>query len=63
MNRATPGAGPAPFSVTPPLRIIENAPLQRLNTFGVSVRARRLVVLDDDLAVSRVLAGGRWLAR
>ena len=59
MNRATPGAGPAPFSVTPPLRIIENAPLQRLNTFGVSARARRLVVLDDERQLPEAIEATR----
>ncbi len=59
MNPAPHGAGPAPFSVPPPLRIIENAPLQRLNTLGVSARARRLVVLEDERQLPEAIEATR----
>jgi UDP-N-acetylmuramate dehydrogenase len=39
-----------------PLRITDNAPLDALNTFGVSARARRLVELDDPADLPAALA-------
>ncbi len=49
------GADAAPFSDPPALRIVENAPLERLNTFGVSARARRLIVLEDERQLPEAL--------
>ena len=59
MNAPPRGAERVPFSEPPPLRIIENAPLERLNTFGVSARARRLVVLDDERQLPQAIEATR----
>ena len=39
------------------LRLLENAPLAGLNTFGVAARARRLVMLEDERDLPQALAG------
>ena len=54
-----PGAASATFTDPPALRIVENAPLDRLNTFGVSARARRLVVLDDERQLPQAIEAMR----
>ena len=38
------------------LRLLENAPLAGLNTFGVAARARRLVMLEDERDLPQALA-------
>ena len=59
MNRALPGAASRLPRDPPALRVIDDAPLDRLNTFGVSARARRLVVLDDERQLPQAIEATR----